>query len=331
MTFATGDKRVATVDEDGLVTFTGVGATEITARTNNGLVASVSVTVLPEKPTGPKPVYRLFAAYSFFDTGYSGYLPFTRNNARSVVNVLGKSKIDGQTYSTKLMGNPSKTQLLSGIAGFFSGCGDDDVSVVFLCSHGQMDSGYTNYRLLRPGNTEHPSDPNYYVTSREIMNCVARIPGKVVLILDSCYSGTFLQDMTGALNAQGGRIAVITAASDTRATYYNVKNANRAVDFFSYFMLQGLGYNEKEGAWIAGPAGDSGSYPGYMAADWKGAGNGDGEVTLGELFDYVANCIAVNIPEYMTKTWYWGDKTRVQAPRYYAGALNDLTVYRPAK
>ena len=123
---------------------------------------------------------------------------------------------------------------------------------------------------------------------------------------------------------------MLTAASDTRATYYNVKNTNKAVDFFSYFLLQGLGYNEKEGWWNAGANGGLGVYPGYLAADRMGNGDGNGEVSLGELFDYVSNCIAVNIPVYMTKSWYWGDKTRVQVPRYYAGALNDIAVYRPS-
>ena len=63
----------------------------------------------------------------------------------------------------------------------------------------------------------------------------------MVLILDSCYSGAFLEDMGAQLRSQNGRIAVLTAASDTRATYYNVKDTGRAVDFFTFFLLQGLG------------------------------------------------------------------------------------------
>jgi hypothetical protein len=46
--------------------------------------------------------------------------------------------------------------------------------------------------------------------------------------------------MSAQLKSQGGRIAVLTAASDTRATYYNVKDTSRAVDFFTFFLLKGL-------------------------------------------------------------------------------------------
>ena len=289
--------------------------------------AAMKVTVPPPVPVSTTPTFRLFAAYGYQNPDYKGYLPFTENNARSVASTFGNSSVSGLTYTTYVMGNPTKTGLLNGISSFFAGSTDADVSIVYLCSHGHMTNGIAGYRMSLPGYDDSPNNANYFLTSQEIFNCVSRIRGCVVLIVDSCYSGAFLEDMIGQLDAQGGRIAVMTAASDTRATYYNVKKTEKTVDFFTFFLLKGLGYNHRDKWWNKNAAGKKGAYPGYLAADQ--AGNQDGIVTVGELYNYAAQSIAANIPSYMKKSWYWGDKTRVQVPRYYAGNLNDLVIYQP--
>ena len=56
--------------------------------------------------------------------------------------------------------------------------------------------------------------------------------------------------------------------------------------------------------------------------------NGDGIVTLGEFYDYASKSIATNIPKYMKKSWYWGDKKKVQVTRFYAGKLKNLVLYK---
>lgn len=327
VSFTSLDADVAEVSAKGYVRFKSVGKTQVTAVTNNGLSVTIDVSVLAEEPQTGTPTYRLFAAYSYADSSLDHYLPFTANNGKSIAKVFEQSSIGGLTYKTRVMGNPGKTQLLSGISAFFADSADDDVSIVYLCAHGHMNSDYTGYRMSLPGYSDHPSNPNYYMSAQEIFNCLRRIRGSVILILDSCYSGAFLEDMTGQLKAQNGRIAVITAASDTRATYYNVKDTSKAVDFLTFFLLQGLGYNEREGWWNANASGGRGSYPGYLAADR--AANSDGIVTLSEFYRYAANCIDVNIPNYMKKSWYWGDKKRVQVTRYYGGKLDDLVIYQP--
>ena len=312
--FTSKDPAVAEVDAGGCVTFNAVGRTTITAVTNNGLSATVDVSVLPAEPESGETRYRLFAAYSYAESGYDGYLPFPKNNGRSMARVFESADFGGKGYSTRVMGNPGKTQLFSGISTFFADAADDDVSIVYLCSHGHMNSNYTGYRMSLPGYTDHPNNANYYITSQELFNCVKRIRGRVVLIIDSCYSGTFLQDMTWQLDDQGGRIAVLTAASNTRATYYNVSDTNKAVDFFTFFMLQGLGYNESKGVWTHALAADD---------------DGNGKVTLDEFYGYAARSIAANIPDYMKKSWYWGDFKRVQVTRCYSGKLGDLVIYKP--
>ena len=52
-------------------------------------------------------------------------------------------------------------------------------------------------------------------------------------------------------------------------------------------------------------------------------------MTLGEFYEFASNSIAANIPSYMKQKWYWGDKERVQTPRYYPGSLDGLVIYQP--
>ena len=316
--FESDNPLVATVSGEGYVTFVSAGTAKVTATTEGGQTATVDVTVLESAKSTVN--YRLFAAYSYYNS-----LPFVKRNSEGMADVFGMSAIDGQGYDTKVLGNPTKDRLISGIASFFDNADEDDVSIVYLCSHGHNNkSSYSSYRLSLTGYDTNKNDSRYYLTSKEIFNSVQAIRGNVILILDTCYSGTFINDMKSRLDAENGRIAVLTAASNTKATFYNSANS---VDFFTFFLLQGLGYNEKDGWWIGSADGDKGSYPGYLSADVKG--NGDGAVTLGEMFSYASNCIDVNIPKYMSKSWYWGEKSAVQKSRIYAGNLKNLVVYQP--
>ena len=318
-TVSSSDESVASVGEDGVVQGLNPGSATVTVAVSNGVQASCSVTVI-ERETD-KVNYRLFAAYSYHDS-----LPFVKRNSESMVNVFRRSNIDGQSYETKVLGNPSKSSILSGISQFFRDTDDNDVSIVYFCSHGHNNkSSYSSYRLSLKGYDSNKNNTKYYLTSKEIFNSIQAIRGNVILILDSCYSGTFINDMKSKLNDEGGRIAVLTAASNTRASFYN--NAKKAVDFFTFFLLQGLGYNEKEGWWTKNYDGDEGGYPGFFSADKKG--NGDGAATLGEFYSFASNCIDVNIPNYMTKSWFWGETSKVQKTRFYAGNLKDLVIYRP--
>ncbi len=316
---SSSDGSVLGVSENGVVTGLKAGSGTVTVTTSNDVRASCNVTVTEKEKNQVN--YRLFAAYSYYDS-----LPFVKRNSESMAAVFKKSEIDGQRYTAKVLGNPSKSGIQSGIAGFFKESDDNDVSIVYLCSHGHNNkSSYSSYRLSLAGYDRNKSNPRYYLTAREIFNCIQPIRGNVVLILDSCFSGTFINDMKSKLDDEDGRIAVLTAASNTKASFYNTKA--KSVDFFTFFLLQGLGYNEKDGWWTRNAEAEEGSYPGYFLADKKG--NGDGGATLYEFYSFARNCIDVNIPKYMNKSWYWGETSKVQKTRFYAGNLKNLIIYRP--
>ena len=217
VTFESANPAVAAVSETGYVSFVGVGVTQVTVKAKGGPTATVSVEVLADEAEA-ETAYRIFAAYSYYDS-----LPFVKRNSESIAKVFKRSDIDGQSYSAKVLGNPSKAKIQSGIAGFFADADDDDVSIVYLCSHGHNNKGsYSDYRLSLMGYDSNKNNSRYYLTSKEIFSCVQGIRGNVILILDSCYSGTFINDMKSKLKAENGRIAVLTAASNTKATFYQM-------------------------------------------------------------------------------------------------------------
>ena len=311
------------LSEDGVATGLSAGSAVITATAVNGVKATCTVLVY-------KPRYRFFAAYSFYDSKgkIKGGLYFPKNNAESVWKVLSKSSIDGVGY-TKLgiLSNPSKSGLLSGMKSAFADSKSTDVSVVYLCSHGfnYVDVDYesykkkhgrlpaTHYGLQLPGYTNYASNSKYYITAEEIFSAVSAIRGKVVLILDSCYSGEFITNMRDALDVEGGRITVMTAAGNTLASYYNVKDTDRACDFFTYFLLLGAKYDMKEHEYVTGSGADA---------------NRDGKLTVREMFNFASSNLAANLRSYMTYSWYHGEKDVVQKPVFYAGANADLVIYQ---
>ena len=315
------------IDGSGRITGVSVGTARIRVTTHNGVsthldgagnpVETVCLVTIVEAP----PVrYRMFAAYSYFNVPQKGSLTFPMNNATSFQHVLSGTTVDGKIYENMgIMENPDKNTLLTGIVNAFSDSVDTDINVVYLCSHGfnRIDvpktSKSTHYGLQLPGYLNYRSSNQYYITSEEIFDAISSIKGKVILVLDSCYSGQFIANMKSALNNAGGRISVMTAASNTRACYYNVSDVNRACDYFTLYLLMGAGYDMRNHA-------GTGSYP----AD----SNADGKLTFSEMFSYAKKSVKNNVPKLKNKSTFHGDPA--QSPNVYTGGNGDLVLFQYA-
>ena len=297
-----------TVSETGLVTAVRGGKATVTARTANGKSAACQITVDKER-------YRFFGSYNYFLVG-EGALYFPENNALSVETVLSDANIGGLDYEmVGMVKNPSKAVLLDAIDDAFADSVDDDINVVYLCSHGYNyidvpTSFPTHYGLQIPGYSGYKSDSRYYVTAEEIYAHISRIRGTVVLILDSCFSGEFITNMYSELEAEGGRISVLTAASNTKACYYNIKDTARAYDYFTYYLLGGAGYDMSTHL-----------FSGSMPADK----DKNGELTVRELFNYAKSEVTTNVPKFKKQKTFHGDAN--QMPRVYLGGNGDLVLY----
>ena len=311
------------VDGNGVVKGVSVGTARVRVSTQNGVtthmdgqglpVVTECVVTIEEAP----PVrYRVFSVYDFYNVPAKGSLTFPMNNATGFMEVFSNANVSGIQYeNVGLLENPSKSSLLSGLASAFSGSCDTDVNLIYLCSHGTnyvdvaKTAKSTHYGLQLPGYLNYKSSSDYYITSEELFSAISAIKGKVVLVLDSCYSGQFIANIRSALNAQDGRISVMTAANNTTACYYNIADTSTACDFFTMYLLIGAGYNIRTHS-------RSGAYP----AD----ANKDGKLTFSELFSYAKKSVRANVPKYKNKSWFHGNYK--QSPTVFTGTNGDLVL-----
>ena len=218
------------------------------------------------------PKYRALIVGSYNNSGASNDLPFTGSNMSNVYSALSKSNVDGERYAITSDSNPSKSRLQSLVTGTFRGAAENDVSVIYIVTHGYYQAtanGYYGYYFsLAPNYSK--DDPSTYVTAGELMSWMSGIPGNVVLILDSCRSGGFIVDCSGRISASGN-ISVLTAQTyDQNASFYQGTSAATTVEFLTYAFCRGLGVDQMKGTL------DS------MYAD----DDRDGAVTIAEAFSY---------------------------------------------
>lgn len=306
---ATNDDCI-TLDGDGTITGIGAGTATVTATSFNGLTATCQVKVTRR--------YRMYAIYSYYNVAEKGSLTFPKNNATSFQEVMAKSNISGITYENLgIQANEPKSSLLSKLKKAFSDSRDGDVNLIYMCSHGTnyvdvpKTSSTTHYGFQLPGYSNYNSSSEYYLTSREIFDAISAIKGQVVLVLDSCYSGQFIVNMKSSLDNEGGRISVMTAATNTTACYYNIADTSRACDFFTLYLLMGAGYDMRTHV-------DTGSYP----ADT----NKDGKLTFTEMFNYAKKTVKANVPNYKNKSWFHGNAS--QTPYVYTGDNGSLVLFQ---
>lgn len=307
VTFETSDPAVATVDaQTGLVTGIAYGTARITVTAGDGSTDAIDINVLGGKR-------RMLVAYYFGETGDVGYLPFAYNNGQSMVQAFSASVVEGQKYDIAgPMSNAPKSTLLGTIDSHFADATDEDVSVIYICAHGSGAYGPT-------GEYAFALDSTHYVTASELMNRLERIKGHVILIMDSCHSGGMIDCNSSRLSAAGGRISILASSHrSTTSCYWSVSQKLTSIDFYTHAVLQGVGFNEANGiggsrGWFqtsGGPADD--------------AGNGDGMITVQELFNYAQKVTVANVTKYKGYSQFRGNPAQV--PQSYIGSANQNIV-----
>ena len=310
--FESTDESVATVDPDtGLVTGAAYGTAQIRVVASDGAFGSCTVNVLGGKR-------RALAAFYYGETGDPGYLPFAMNNGYSMVEALRAAKVEGQSYSVaNPLSNPSKADLFARIDSTFADATDDDVSVIYLCAHGSAgwDSEYYFTMPKSVGN----SSSLYRIHANELMDHILKIKGRVVVFMDSCHSGGLIDCTYSRLAAEGGRVAVLTSSHrSTPSSFYSVTNKRQSVDFFTFALLEGFGYNESEGL--------NGRSHGFFTVSAPADGNRDGAVTMQELADYTIPKTVSLVKGMASSKYFLGNKN--QTPQSFIGEqCRDLILF----
>ena len=235
------------------------------------------------------------------DTGSN--LPFAARNVSSFRAALESANVEGEEYEiTSLVNNPTEAQIKNGIASTFADADANDVSVVYIVSHGYNVASRGGYHFGTPN--WKTSDPTTYITSAELFSWLSAIEGNVVLVLDSCKSGAFIDDCRSKLDA-AGNIAVMTAQVGSKnASYYVGKTASTQIEFMTFAFCKGIGYDLQNSAL------------GAMAAD----SDNDGSVTVQEALTFAKSETTAQVNA-KKSTFNASSKYGIKVPGCYTSAL----------
>lgn len=200
-------------------------------------------------------------------------LPANRDVAE-LARVLEKPEIGGFTVVKYVLGETAGN-VRQQIESLFANRRPDDLPVLYFSCHGELD------RQLRLHFVAHDTQRKLLastaISARWVKDQMDRSRSRrVVVLLDCCYGGAFTRELTrGSADAKriadqlGGHGRVVIAAAGS------MERAHRSV--FTDAVVDGL---------------DTG------AADL----DGDGQVSVTELYDYVYNQVRLNRPD-QTPTW----------------------------
>lgn len=208
ITWSSSNNGVATVSAAGKVTAVAAGTATITARTFNNKKATCKVTV--KSGTSGETVYR---ALLIGEENFSGQSVCTRNrgDVTKIAEMLNSiTGLTGGSFSIIKKYDLSASQVLSAVKNTFSGADNDDVSLFFIATHGDVDytGDYAGALAMSPSGS---------LLLKDLANALNAVPGKVIVVLESCGAGA-------AVYPNGGN-----SSNDSKALYEDIKR--RATQF----------------------------------------------------------------------------------------------------
>ena len=222
------------------------------------------------------------------------------NDAQAMAATLSKYR-----YSVTKKTNLSKSQILSAIDSAFKGAASNDVSLFFYSGHGaNNDAGTMGY--LCGVNEE-------FVAFTTLASALNKIPGKVIVILDSCDSGNaVIKNANGKYDPVKFNRAAIDvfaqadAASDTapkngelRTSKFLVITAGTKNENTSDISLDGKLWGGLFTRYFVEGAGCSFPY-GTFSNSIPCDSNADRKITLTEMYNYTkAKCAAYRKPQHV--------------------------------
>ena len=202
------------------------------------------------------------------------------------------------SFTTTILKNASRSQILNGIDTAFSGASDYDVSLFYYSGHGGSSSYRPELGALCPISGS-------WIWMYELANKLSNVKGRVIVILDSCHSGAAIgkgdgdsqamEDMldtynqsvidafAGAAAEKYGELAtskfvVLTSAAAAEvgwaANGWGPDGSGYPQFFYTAALIKGMGCTYPYG-----------EYSGSMAADR----NKDKLITLKEIYNYSYN------------------------------------------
>lgn len=234
ITWSSSKSSVATVSDTGKVTAVGVGTATITAGTFNGHTATCKVTV--KKAGDDETKYRaLLIGEVEFETDYDAL--------RNAGDLLAMKKMlksvkgpTGGTYTITVKKNLSASQVLRAISSTFADADDDDVSLFFIATHGDVSETGGGAGALQMSSGAN-------LRMKTLANALKAVPGKVIVLLESCGAGA-------AVSANTGNVS--NSSSDRKTRYEKAKARIKAFDAAVVRAFSDADTGVKEAVEVAG-------------------------------------------------------------------------------
>ena len=118
----------------------------------------------------------------------TNHLPGCDNDARAMASML--SRMPGTPYKVSVQLNLSDSRMISAISDTFAGADDNDVSLFYFSGHG-ANSPDTAFHGALVG-TLHT-----YLSVSRLKEALDQVPGKKIVIIDSCHSGAMIGKSAG--------------------------------------------------------------------------------------------------------------------------------------
>ncbi len=269
-TFTTGSNSESLITTIPTVEYTlkSAGTCTVTVKVTDEVNDSASATSAGISVNGADPVYRALLVCNTY-SGTSNELPGPSNDVSGMRSMLGQMSSTAYRVSTR--SELSSSGIISAIRTAFAGATVNDVSLFYFSGHGTNAIG-TSYHgaLLGTGGT--------YLTVAQLKSVLDEIPGKKIVIVDTCHSGQLIGKSsdssasvsTAELNAfnssvvstfSAGTVArgendlansgyyVITAAHSTEESFsmgYDANNdgtMDKYFGIFTYSLCYGSGWN----------------------------------------------------------------------------------------
>ena len=137
-------------------------------------------------------------------------------------------------------GVSSEKQLLAAIESAFALADENDVSLLYICTHGLYDR-----ITFEPSLVLSDGDEEDVITAGSLRSALDQIPGQKVLILDACNSGAFLGKGEWNELAQnwfeGDQYFVLTSASANEDSFlWHANNQSVGGSYFAAELSEGL-------------------------------------------------------------------------------------------
>jgi hypothetical protein len=212
---------------------------------------------VPSSPVGPVArKWALVVGIADFSDATVVPLSYSAKDARDLQSVLVDRALGGfapERVRLLLDGQASLVKIREGIGWLRTNAGPDDLVVVYIASHGsprQFDPNGVSYILVHDTNAENAE--TLYASALQMIDLAEDLSrdlraGRVVLILDTCYSGdaarmrlaggvtVFAPALDGFARAPGR--LVIAAANGDQPSW---ESPDRKNGYFTFFLVDAL-------------------------------------------------------------------------------------------